>query len=66
MASGVLYISTSVWVLHTPNAGLNSHFQHFFYNKAKISKKFAANFCTKTCFFKLAPKCWSTDLFPIK
>ena len=26
--SGLLYISTSVWVLHTPNAGKSSHFQH--------------------------------------
>ena len=25
----MLYISTSVWVLRTPNAGRNSHFQHF-------------------------------------
>ena len=25
----VLYISTSVWVLHTPNAGQNLHFQRF-------------------------------------
>ena len=30
----VLYISTSVWVLHTPNAGWNSHFQHFKWQKA--------------------------------
>ena len=25
----LLHISTSVWVLRFPNAGLNSHFQHF-------------------------------------
>ena len=26
----VFYILTSVWVLGTPNAGQNLHFQHFF------------------------------------
>ena len=26
----VLYISTSVWVLRTPNAGRNDHFQRFY------------------------------------
>ena len=30
----VLYILTSVWVLRTPNAGRNSHFQRFFCKKA--------------------------------
>ena len=28
--SHMLYISTSVWLLRTPNAGQNSHFQHFY------------------------------------
>ena len=41
----VLYISTSILVLCTPNAGPNDHFQNFysvfFFEK---SKKFAANF----------------------
>ena len=27
----VLYISTSVWALHTPNAGRNSHFRIYCY-----------------------------------
>ena len=43
----VLYISTSVWVLRTPNAGRNSHFQHFFMQKRK---KITANFCKKQFF----------------
>ena len=46
----MLYILTSVWVLHTPNTGRNSHSQHFFCKKAKKRKKFAANFC-KNVFF---------------
>ena len=29
----VLYISTNVWVLRTPNAGRNGHFQHFLCKK---------------------------------
>ena len=55
----VLYILTSVWVLRTPNAGRNGHFQHFFCKKAQKSKKFAANFCKKH-FFKFASERWST------
>ena len=31
----VLYILISVWVLHTPNASRNSHFQHFLQKNAK-------------------------------
>ena len=38
----LLYILTSVWVLRTPNAGRNSHFQRFWLQKARKSKKFAA------------------------
>ena len=34
----VLYISTSVWVLHTQKTGWNMHFQHFQWQKT--SKKF--------------------------
>ena len=49
----LLYISTSVWVLRTPNAGPNSHFQRFLLQKAKKSKKFAANFCKKQVFLSL-------------
>ena len=30
----VLYILNSVWVLRTPNAGRNLHFQHFFPQKS--------------------------------
>ena len=30
----MLYISTSLWVLDTQNAGRNSHFQHFLWQKA--------------------------------
>ena len=34
----VLYISTMVWVLRTPHAGWNMHFQHFLCWKAKKKK----------------------------
>ena len=47
----LLYILTSVWVLHTPNTDQNIHFQGSFCKKAKISKKFAANFCKKHMVF---------------
>ena len=29
----MLYFSTSVWVLRTPNTGRNLHFQHFWGNR---------------------------------
>ena len=35
----MLYISTSVWVLCTPNAGQNLNFQHFSCLEAKKRKK---------------------------
>ena len=46
----LLYILTSVWVLHTPNAGGNSYFQRFLCKKPKkqeICNKFLKNtsFC---------------------
>ena len=31
----LLYILTSIWVLHTPNAGQNILFQYFFAKKLK-------------------------------
>ena len=47
----LLYISTSVWVLHKPNAGQNSHAHRFFWKKAlKKAKKFAAKFFKKQFF----------------
>ena len=49
-----LYISTSVWVLRTPHARRNSHFQRFCCKKPKYSKKFAeicSKFLQKTGFF---------------
>ena len=57
----MLYISTSVWVLRTPNAGRNSHFQHF---SAKSLKKqdICSKFLQKTCFFKFSTKRWSTGI----
>ena len=55
----VLYILASVWVLSTPNAGWNSHFQCFCCKKPKKCKKFAANF-NKKQFFLFAPERWST------
>ena len=51
--TSVLYISTSVWVLRTPNAGRMSHFQHFLCKKAEKNKKFAAKFCKKQFFLSL-------------
>ena len=47
----MLYISTSVWVLRTPNAGQNLHFQHCLCYKAE--KKFAAKFSKKMDFLSL-------------
>ena len=35
----VLYISTSIWVLRTPNFGWNMRFQRFLCLKAKNCKK---------------------------
>ena len=62
----MLYISTSVWVLRTPNVGRYSHFQRFCCKKPKTSKKFAANFSKKQVFLEFAPERWSTVLLPIK
>ena len=56
-------ISTSVWVLRTPNAGWNSHFQgfySFFLEKAKYLQQISS----KTRFLKFAPERWSTVFFP--
>ena len=38
---GVLYISTRVWVLRTPNAGRNMFFLTFKWQKAPKAKKIA-------------------------
>ena len=59
----LLYISTSVWVLHTPKAGWNSHFQHFCAKKVK-KQEICSKILKKHVFFKFAPKRWSTVLFP--
>ena len=37
----LLNISTSVWMLHTPNTGRNLHFQHFLCKKAEKNPKLA-------------------------
>ena len=48
----MLHISTSVWVMRTPNAGRNGHFLHFLCKKnLKKSKKFEANFSKKQVLF---------------
>ena len=52
---GVLYISTSVWVLRTPNTGRNNNFQHFLCKKAKKARNLQQNF-EKKPFFEFAPK----------
>ena len=36
-----LYISTSIWVMRTPNVGWNSHFQHFLCKRNKFDAKFS-------------------------
>ena len=51
--SNLLYISTSVWMLRTPNAGRNSNFQPFFCKKPEKRKKFAANSSKKQGFLSL-------------
>ena len=56
---GMLYISTSIWVLGTPNPGQNSHFQHFLQKTLK-KQEICSNFLQKTRFFKFAPERWST------
>ena len=64
----LLYISTSVWVLRTPNAGWNSHFQRFCCKKPKkqeICRNLQQIFA-KNSFFKFAPKRWLTVLLPKK
>ena len=53
-------------VLRTPNAGPNSHFQHFLCKKAKKKQEICSKFLQKKCFLKFAPKCWLTALFPKK
>ena len=51
----MLYILTIVWMLRTPNAGQNSHFQHFFSKKLKKRKKVRnlLQNCAKTDFLIL-------------
>ena len=66
----MFYILTRVWVLHTPNAGPNIHFQCFFCykgaKKVQKSKKFAEKYNKKMGILKFAPKRWSKVLFPEK
>ena len=49
----LLYILTSIWVLHTPVAGQNSHFSIFCAKKLKKHKKskFRVKFSKKTFYF---------------
>ena len=49
----LLYISTSNWVLHTPNAGWNILFQPFFVQKSRKRKKKQQICC----------KIWQTNVF---
>ena len=68
--SPLWYISTSVWVLHTPNAGPNGHFLIFCAKKLKsttlVPKKVTNLWqnSAKKGFLKFAPKHWSRVLFP--
>ena len=62
-------ILTSVWLLHTPNAGQNLNFQHFFAKKAEKMQKKVVNLqqnLAKKRFFKFAPIGWPSVLFPDK
>ena len=62
----VVYISSSVWVLRTQNAGWNLYFPHFLCKKAEKCKK-GTNLLqkwAKNWFLKFAPKRWSNVLFP--
>ena len=58
------------WLLRTLIAGRNSHFQHFLCYKAekssKKSSKFGIKLKQKYRVFELAPKRWSSVLFPKK
>ena len=57
----MLHISTSVWVLRTPNAIVI--FSIFNSKKLKKARNLQQNLA-KITFFKFAPKRWSTVLFP--
>ena len=46
----VLYISTSVCVLRTPNAVRNSHFQRFLCKKVRKTRNLQQNFAKNTFF----------------
>ena len=61
----VLYISTSVWVLHTQTNGQNNAFLTFLMAKSFEKEKFASEF-NKNGFLKFAPKRWLSVLFQIK
>ena len=61
----MLYISTSVWVLHTAHAGRNmlgswSLAQTNIRKKEKKSKKIEAKLSMKLC-FEFVPKCCNTE-----
>ena len=47
MMAWMLYILTSIWVLRTPNAGRNRHFQHFSAKKLKKKQKICSKFQQK-------------------
>ena len=58
----MLYILTSVWVLHIPNASRNMLFNIFHAKKLikkEIKHKFEYRFQQENGFYKFAPKCWS-------
>ena len=61
-AACLLYISTRVWVLRTPNAGRNSHFQCFYAANLLLFCSFSAfqkKMLKITILTSAAPKCWS-------
>ena len=49
----LLYILTSIWVLGTPKAIQNSHFQHFFVIQSKKKQKICSKILQKTNFLSL-------------
>ena len=58
----MLYILTSFWVLRTPKAGRNSHFQRFSAKKLKKAGNLEQNFA-KTRFFEFAPVIYNKQIY---
>ena len=62
----LLYISSSVWVLHTPNAGWNMLFNVFLKTKKEEKEWKLMQILALNVFFVVAPECWCRVLYPEK